>query len=308
MKKFILQRFLVLLPLLIGVSIIVFLMIQLVPGDPVIMMLGEFSVAKAEDIEQLRAELGFNDPLYVQYGRYFTNLLQGDLGTSMRTKKPVRAQILQRLPSTFALTLAGLGFAILFGTGLGIVSALYHNSWVDHVTVVIALFGVSIPSFWLGLLLIFLFALRLGWLPIISTGDIKSLILPALTLGLWAAGTVARLVRSGMLEVLQQDYVRTARAKGVPERSTIVRHALRNALIPVVTVVGMQFGQVLAGTVIIESVFARPGLGLLLVNAIIAKDFPLVQGIILFVATAYVLVNFLVEMLYTWLDPRIHYA
>lgn len=308
MKKFILQRLLILIPLLIGVSLIVFLMIQLVPGDPVIMMLGEFSVAKAEDIEQLRTDLGFNDPLYIQYWNYFTKLLRGNLGISMRTKKPVRDQILQRLPSTFSLTFTGLGFAVVFGTIMGIISALNHNNWLDNLTVIIALLGVSIPSFWLGLLLIFLFALQLGWLPVISTAGIASLVLPGLTLGLWAAGTLARLVRSGLLEVLQQEYIRTARAKGLPERRTILHHALRNALIPVVTVVGIQFGQVLAGTVIIESVFARPGLGLLLVNAIIAKDFPLVQGIVLFVAAAYVIVNFLVEILYTWIDPRIKYA
>ncbi len=207
MKKFILQRLLILIPLLIGVSIIVFLMIQLVPGDPVIMMLGEFSVAKAEDIEQLRTDLGFNDPLYIQYWNYFTKLLQGNLGISMRTKRPVRDQILQRFPSTFSLTFTGLGFAVVFGTIMGIISVLNHNNWLDNLTVIVALLGVSIPSFWLGLLLIFLFALQLGWLPVISTAGIASLVLPSLTLGLWGAGTIARLVRSGLLEILQQEYI-----------------------------------------------------------------------------------------------------
>lgn len=287
---------------------IVFLMIQLVPGDPVMMMLGEFSVAQAEDIARLRQELGFNDPLYVQYGRYFAKLLHGDLGTSMRTRSPVLPQIVERLPRTFELTLAGLGFAVVFGTSLGILAALNHNGWLDNLTRVIALIGVSVPGFWLGLLLIFLFSVKLGWLPVTSSRGGKDLVLPSLALGLWAGGTIARLVRSGMLEVMTQDYVRTARAKGLPEFIVILRHTLRNALIPVVTVVGVQFGQVLAGTTIIESVFARPGLGLLLLNSIIGKDFPMVQGIVLFVAASYVIVNFLVEVGYVWLDPRIRYS
>ncbi|MBV7334497.1 ABC transporter permease [Chloroflexi bacterium TSY] len=308
MQKFIIQRLLMLIPLLIGVSILVFLMTQLVPGDPVMMMLGEFSMATAEDIEELRETLGFNDPLYIQYWNYFTGLLQGDLGTSMRTQKPVADLIGQRLPSTFALTFTALTFAVLFGTGLGILSALNHNTWVDYSAVVIALLGVSIPGFWLALLLIFLFAVTLRWLPVLSTSGVEGIILPALALGLWAGGTIARLVRSGMLEVVRQDYVRTARAKGLTESKVVLHHALRNALLPVVTVVGLQFGEVLAGTVIIEAVFARPGLGLMLVNAIIAKDFPLVQGIVMFVAAAYMMMNALVEIVYVWIDPRIQYT
>ena len=185
---------------------------------------------------------------------------------------------------------------------------LNHNSWLDYVTVTIALLGVSIPGFWLALLLILVFSVNLGWLPVLSSPGIPGLILPSLALGLWAGGTIARLVRSGMLEVIRQDYVRTAHAKGLPDRSVLLRHSLRNALLPVVTVVGLQFGQVLAGTVIIEAVFSRPGLGLMLVNAILAKDFPLVQGIVMFVAAAYIIVNSLVEILYVWIDPRIRYA
>lgn len=232
----------------------------------------------------------------------------GDLGTSMRTQKPVADLIGQRLPSTFALTFTALTFAVLFGTGLGILSALNHNTWVDYSAVVIALLGVSIPGFWLALLLIFLFAVTLRWLPVLSTSGVEGIILPALALGLWAGGTIARLVRSGMLEVVRQDYVRTARAKGLTESKVVLHHALRNALLPVVTVVGLQFGEVLAGTVIIEAVFARPGLGLMLVNAIIAKDFPLVQGIVMFVAAAYMMMNALVEIVYVWIDPRIQYT
>ena len=307
MTRFVIHRLLALIPLVIGVSILVFLMLQLVPGDPVMMMLGEFSMATAKDVEALRQQLGFNDPLYIQYWNYFKSLITGDLGTSMRTKKPVIDLILARLPSTFELTFFGLIFALIFGTLLGIIAALKHNTFIDYFTVVIALLGVSIPGFWLALLFIFLFSIRLEWLPITGSSPL-SIIMPCLALGLWAGGTIARLVRSGMLEVLQSDYIRTARAKGLYKHRIILVHALRNALLPVVTIFGLQFGHVLAGTVIIEAVFARPGLGLMLVNAIVAKDFPLVQGTIMFVAGAYIAVNILVEVIYTYLDPRIRYS
>tara|TARA_B110000263_G_scaffold74898_1_gene65368 strand:- start:861 stop:1712 length:852 start_codon:yes stop_codon:yes gene_type:complete len=283
------------------------MMLQLVPGDPVMMMLGEFSMATTKDVEAMREQLGFNDPLYIQYWNYFKGLITGDLGTSMRTKKPVIDLILARLPSTFELTFFGLLFAIIFGTSLGIIAALKHNTFIDYFTVVIALLGVSIPGFWLALLFIFFFSIRLEWLPITGSSPL-TLIMPCLALGLWAGGTIARLVRSGMLEVLQSDYVRTARAKGLYKHRIILVHALRNALLPVVTIFGIQFGHVLAGTVIIEAVFARPGLGLMMVNAIVAKDFPLVQGTIMFVAGAYIVVNIIVEVIYTYLDPRIRYS
>ena len=307
MTRFVIHRLLALIPLVIGVSFLVFLMLQLVPGDPVMMMLGEFSMATAKDVEALRQQLGFNDPLYIQYWNYFKSLITGDLGTSMRTKKPVIDLILARLPSTFELTFYGLLFALIFGTFLGIIAALKHNTFIDYFSVVIALLGVSIPGFWLALLFIFLFSIRLEWLPITGSSPL-SIIMPCLALGLWAGGTIARLVRSGMLEVLQSDYIRTARAKGLYKHRIILVHALRNALLPVVTIFGLQFGHVLAGTVIIEAVFARPGLGLMLVNAIVAKDFPLVQGTIMFVAVAYIAVNILVEVIYTYLDPRIRYS
>ena len=307
MTRFVIHRLLALIPLLIGVSFIVFMMLQLVPGDPVMMMLGEFSMATTKDVEAMRERLGFNDPLYIQYWNYFKGLITGDLGTSMRTKKPVIDLILARLPSTFELTFFGLLFAMIFGTLLGIIAALKHNTFIDYFTVVIALLGVSIPGFWLALLFIFLFSIRLEWLPITGSSPL-SIIMPCLALGLWAGGTIARLVRSGMLEVLQSDYVRTARAKGLYKHRIILVHALRNALLPVVTIFGIQFGHVLAGTVIIEAVFARPGLGLMMVNAIVAKDFPLVQGTIMFVAGAYIVVNIIVEVIYTYLDPRIRYS
>lgn len=307
MTRFVIHRLLALIPLVIGVSFLVFLMLQLVPGDPVMMMLGEFSMATAKDVEALRQQLGFNDPLHIQYWNYFKSLIAGDLGTSMRTKKPVIDLILARLPSTFELTFYGLLFALVFGTALGIIAALKHNTFIDYFTVVIALLGVSIPGFWLALLFIFLFSIRLEWLPITGSSPL-SIIMPCLALGLWAGGTIARLVRSGMLEVLQSDYIRTARAKGLYKHRIILVHALRNALLPVVTIFGLQFGHVLAGTVIIEAVFARPGLGLMLINAIVAKDFPLVQGTIMFIAGAYIVVNILVEVIYTYLDPRIRYS
>lgn len=306
MTKLIIQRLLTNIPLLIGVSIIVFLMVQLVPGDPVINMLGEYG-ASAETIERLREELGLNDPLHVRYWNYFIGILHGDLGTSIRMRKPVLDAILEGLPRTIELTFASLGFAIPFGIILGVISALNHNRWLDNLIQVISLLGVCIPSFWLGLMLIFLFALRLGWLPVLGRAGGKGLILPSLTLGLYAAGAVTRLVRSGTLEVMGQDYVRTARAKGLSERIVVFRHMLRNTLIPVVTVVGLQFGYMLGGSTIIEMVFARPGIGRLTLYAIVFKDYPLVQGCLLFAATVYLIVNLLVEIAYTWIDPRIRF-
>lgn len=308
MFQFVVQRVLTLIPLLIGVSLLVFSMLQLVPGDPVRAILGESTAANAEQIERIRDELGLNDPLPIQFWTYLSNVVRGDFGTSIRTRKPVLEQILARLPSTLELTFAGLGFAILFGTTLGIISALNHNTIIDKIAVLIALLGVSIPSFWLGLLLISFFSVYLGWLPVLGSGGLRGLILPAITLGLWAAGGIARLARSSMLEVMKQDFVRTARSKGLAENTIVIRHMLRNALIPIVTIIGIRFGQILAGTVIIETVFSRQGLGLMLVSSIVSKDFPVVQGIILFVAMSYVMVNFLVELAYTWIDPRISYG
>lgn len=305
---FTVKRLLTLVPLLLGVTLLVFSMLQLVPGDPVRAILGESTAANPEQVERIREELGLNDPLPVQYLTYVGNVLRGDFGTSIRTRKPVLEQIMLRLPSTLELTISGLVFAIIFGTTLGVISALHHNTIIDKIAVFIALLGVSIPSFWLGLLLILVFSVQLNWLPVLGDGGIRSLILPTLTLGLWAAGGIARLARSSMLEVMNQDFVRTARSKGLLPRQVVLWHMLRNALIPVVTIVGIRFGQVLAGTVIIETVFSRQGLGLMLVGSILGKDFPVVQGIILLVATSYVIVNFLVEIAYTWLDPRISYG
>lgn len=304
MGRFLIQRFLATIPVVLGVTIAVFAMLHLVPGDPVQMMLGEFQTSP-EQIEKLKAQLYLDEPLPQQYGRYLTNALRGDLGYSIRSKRPVMDEIRDNLPSTLVLTLSGLGVAIVIGMSLGIVAAVKQNTWADLAAMIIAMLGVSMPSFWLGLLLIFAFSLKLEWFPATGGGDLRHLILPAVTLGLGASAIIARLTRSTMLEVLRQEYIVTARAKGLRGSVVILRHALRNAMIPTVTILGLQFGQLLAGTVVIETVFGRPGIGRLIVSAILEKDFPLVQGIVLFIAISYVLINLLVDVLYAFLDPRI---
>lgn len=281
-------------------------MMHLVPGDPAKMMLGELAVDKSA-VENLRRQLGLDDPIMVQYGRFLGGAVRGDLGWSILENQPVSRMIRQVLPSTIELTLAGLGIAILIGGILGVTAAVHQNSWLDNASMVVALWGVSMPSFWMGLLLIFLFSLKLGWLPATGQGGVLRLIMPALTLGYVAAAVIARLVRSSMLEVLRQDYVRTARAKGLGERLVVYRHALRNALIPVVTVIGLQFGALLGGTVVIETVFSRPGIGRLAVSSILSKDFQVTQGTVLLSAVFYTLVNIVVDVSYAVLDPRIRY-
>jgi ABC-type dipeptide/oligopeptide/nickel transport system permease component len=281
-------------------------MLHLLPGDPAQIILGE-AVTSAQDLARLRRELGFDAPLHVQYARFLGRALSGDLGRSLQSRRPVLDEILAQLPSTVQLTLAGLALAVVVGVVLGVAAATHRGSWADTLCMVLALGGVSMPAFWLGLMLIFFFALQLGWLPATGQGGLARLVLPALTLGYGAAGVIARLVRSSMLEVLRIEYVTTARSKGLAERRVVYRHALRNALIPVITIVGLQFGALLGGTVVIETVFARQGIGRLLVGAILYKDFPLVQGIVLFTASAYVLVNLLVDLGYALADPRIRY-
>jgi peptide/nickel transport system permease protein len=301
------QRIAATVPVLLGVSLLVFSMLQLVPGDPVQLMLSEFQT-NPEQIARLRSQLHLNDPLPVQFGRFVWDALHGDLGTSIRTRRPVAVEIGDNLPATLQLACAGLLVAALLGVELGIVAATHQHSWLEVGSMLVALLGVSVPSFWLGLLLIFLVSLRFRLLPATGGGDLQHLILPAVTLGLGAAAILARLTRSSMLEVLRQEYVTTARAKGLREWTVIGRHALKNALIPVVTIFGLQFGQLLAGTVVVETVFARPGLGRLIVDGILNKDFPMVQGVVLVVAVSYVVVNLLVDLLYAVLDPRIRYA
>jgi len=304
---FVARRVLAVVPVLFGVTLAVFSMLFLVPGDPVKMMLAEF-VTNPDQIAQMRAQLHLDEPILQQYGRFVGNALRGDLGTSIRSRRPVATEIAENVGSTAQLALASMAVAIGLGIPLGLIAALGRNSWLDVAAMVVALLGVAMPSFWLGLLLIFTFSLHLGWFPATGGGDLHHLVLPAVTLGMIAAAIIARLTRSSMLEVLGQDYVRTARAKGLAGWAVVLRHALKNALIPVVTIFGLQFGNLLAGAVIVETVFSRPGLGRLVVGGILAKDFPLVQGAVLFVAVAYVLINVVVDVAYVMVDPRIRVA
>jgi peptide/nickel transport system permease protein len=291
-------------PVLFGVTLAVFSMLFLVPGDPVKMMLAEF-VTSPDQIAQMRAQLHLDEPLPQQYGRFVANALRGDLGTSIRSRRPVATEIAENVASTAQLALASMAVAIAIGVPLGLLAALFRNTWLDIGSMVVALLGVSMPSFWLGLLMIFVFSLHLAWFPATGGGDLLHLVLPSLTLGTIASAIIARLTRSSMLEVLGQDYVRTARAKGLAWWGVVVRHALKNALIPIITIFGLQFGNLLAGAVIVETVFSRPGLGRLIVGGILAKDFPLVQGTVLFVAASYVMINVLVDVAYAFVDPRI---
>ncbi len=307
MHLYIAQRLLSAIPVVLGVTLLVFLMLHLVPGDPAAQMLGEMAVSEAA-ILNLREQMGLNDPLHVQYGNFVLSALRGELGVSILARRTVGEMIGTNLPATLTLTLAGLGIAFLVGGVLGILAAVFQNTWIDRVSMSFAILGVSMPSFWLGLLLIFLFSLRLGWFPATGSGGIERLVLPAFTLGVAGAAVISRMVRSSMLEVMRQDYVRTGRAKGLSESRVVLKHVLRNALIPVLTIVGLEFGRLLSGTVVIEVVFARPGIGRLLVDAILKKDFQVVQGVVLVSALFYLAVNLLVDLSYTFVDPRIRYS
>ena len=307
MLTYLARRLLAVIPVFFGVTLAVFSMLFLVPGDPVKMMLAEFVTTPAQ-IEQMRAQLHLDEPILKQYGRFVGNALRGDLGTSIRSRRAVATEIGENVGSTAQLALASMLVAVAIGIPLGLLAALLRNSWLDVGSMVVALLGVSMPSFWLGLLLIFTFSLHLGWFPATGGGDLWHLVLPSVTLGMIASAIIARLTRSSMLEVLGQDYVRTARAKGLGGLSVVARHALKNALIPIITIFGLQFGNLLAGAVIVETVFSRPGLGRLIVGGILSKDFPLVQGTVLFVATAYVMINVLVDITYAFVDPRIRFG
>jgi peptide/nickel transport system permease protein len=302
-------------PVLLGVSVVVFMVLHLSPGDPAEIMLGP--QATKEDLERLRVELGLTEPLPVQYLRWLGHVVQGDLGKSLWMKRPVLAEVLVRFKATLILTGSALLLSTLGGIALGVASATRPHSLLDRLSAVASLFGISMPVFWLGIVLMVIFALWLGWLPAAGMyapyggGDLRDLLahlaLPAVTLAAASMTIVARLTRSTMLETLGQDYVRTARAKGVVEHRVVLRHGLRNALIPIVTVVGVQVGYLLGGAVLTETVFAWPGVGTLMVQGILARDFPLVQGCVLVVALGFVLVNLAVDLLYAWLDPRIRY-
>ena len=307
MTRYISARLLVTIPVVFGVTLAVFSMLFLIPGDPVKMMLSEFAT-NPEQIARMRAQLHLNEPFAQQYGRFVWNAAHGNLGESIRDRRPVTTEIIEVAPSTMQLAIAALLLSSSVGMTLGILAAVRQNSWMDLGSMLVALVGVSMPSFWLGLLLIFTFSLHLGWFPATGGGGFDHLPLPALALGLGAAAIIARLTRSSMLEVLRMEYMTTARAKGLASPGVVLRHGLKNALIPIITIFGLQFGQLLAGTVFIETVFGRPGIGRLLVNAILNKDFPLVQGVVMFVAVGYVAINLAVDVIYAAVDPRIRYG
>jgi peptide/nickel transport system permease protein len=304
--RYIRGRLLAAIPVIVGVSIFTFMIVHLLPGDPVLAMLGGPEAnTPPEQIAKLREELGLNDSILVQYGRFVGNILHGDLGRSIRSNRPVVQEIAFQAPATIQLALAALVLAVVLGIAFGAIAAYYQGSWIDRACMLLSLFAVSMPSFWLGLMLIFTFAIRLAWLPVVGQGGLERLILPAFTLGTRAMAVIALLARTNMREVLNQEYITTARSKGLPERIVLGRHALKNSLIPVVTVVGLQFGGLLGGAVIVENVFARQGMGRLIVEAIGNRDFPVVQGIVLITATTYVLINIVVDLSYAALDPRI---
>jgi peptide/nickel transport system permease protein len=310
MGSYIAQRCWQLIPVLFLISLIVFGVMHALPGDPAELMLqgAEGGAVTPERLEQLREIMGLNDPLVLQYGRFVGKALIGDLGQSIRFATAVNGLILERFWFTIELAIAGLICAMAIGVPLGMLAAVRQNSWIDTGAVSLAYVGASMPIYWFGLVLILVFAFNLGWFPPAGAEDWRSLVLPAITLGFVSAGLICRLVRSSMIEVLQEDYIRTSRAKGLTERIVLWRHGLKNALIPVVTMAGLQFGNMLAGTVVTETVFSRPGVGRLVVSAILSKDYPLVQGCVLFLAVVYLAINLLVDVLYAWLDPRIRYG
>jgi len=354
MSRYMVQRLIMLVPVLLGITVVTFAMLRLIPGDPCRVMLGER--ATAQMCADFNERMGFNDPLYTQFARYMGNLLRGDLGESVKTGQPVISELADRLPMTFELTVAAMFLAVTVGMSAGVLAALRRGSLVDLATMAVANLGVSMPIFWLGLVLMFVFAFRLQWLPpsgrttvgvnivplatawgvseaapswlrslvdfisgfqlfsTLVTGNlaglwdtIKHLILPAFALCTIPMAIIARMTRSSLLEVLGQDYIRTARAKGMRDRLVLGRHAMKNALLPVVTTIGLQFGYLLGGAFLTETVFSLPGVGRLVVDRILARDYPVVQGAVLIIASVFVFANLLVDLTYAWIDPRIHY-
>ena len=305
MTRYILQRLAWSAPVLLGVSLIVFLILALAPGDTARALAG--TDASESDIEALRKSLGLDQPLPIQYLHFLGRLVRLDLGRSAVTGRPVTSEIADNIRPTFELAMAAMVLAVVLGMALGVLSAVYRGTLLDNLFMVLALFGVSMPIFWLGLMLMLLFAVELRWLPTTGIGGPEFLVLPAVTLCGGSLAIIARMTRSSMLEVFGEDYVRTARAKGLQERTVVLGHVLRNALIPTVTAISLQFGYLLAGTVLTETVFARPGLGRMLVDAINLRDVGLAQGGIMLLATSFVLINLVVDVLYVYLDPRIRY-
>jgi peptide/nickel transport system permease protein len=305
MIAFLIRRFLLTIPVLVGVATLVFSLIHFIPGDPVQTMLGD--TASPQDVADLRDRLGLNRPLPVQYMSFMKGVVTGDLGRSIRTNQTVTAAIGERVPATFELALASMLVAVLVAIPLGIVAAVWEGTSVDHAATTLALVGISMPTFWLGPLLAIVFSVSLGWLPVSGRGTLAHLVLPATTLGVPLAAVLARMTRASVLEELGEPYVLAARARGVSRVRAVLRHAFRNSLIPIVTVLGLQFGAVLTGAVITETIFAWPGVGRLLIQSIGARDYPAVQGCILLIAATYVSMNLLVDVVYGLLDPRIRY-
>lgn len=305
MLSYLLRRLVLTIPVLVGVATLVFSLLHLVPGDPAQSMLGE--AAAAADVEELRARLGLNKPLPRQYADFMLGVVQGDLGTSFRYNTKVSTEIGSRLRNTMLLAVAAMAVALTIALPLGILAANFRGRFADHAAMTLALVGISMPNFWLGPLLAILFAVKLGWLPVSGTGSVAHLVLPAVTLGAALAAILARMTRASLLEELRELYVLAARARGLSRVRVVLRHAFRNSLIPIVTIVGLQFGAVLTGTIITETIFAWPGVGRLLIQSISFRDYPLVQGCILFISMVYVGVNLLTDLAYGWLDPRIRY-
>ncbi len=314
MTAVIIKRLIGMIPVLFLVSLIIFLIIHLTPGDPAVTMLGE--EATPEKLTLLRHQLGLDQPLPVQYGIWLVNVLHGDLGRSVRTNQPVIEALGERLPPTVELTILSMIISLIIAMPAGIISAVRRNSASDLVSTTLALLGISMPSFFLAILLIFVFALKLRWLPPIGftpitqdwVANLKGMVLPALTLGTGTAAVISRQLRSSLIEAMNQEYIRTARAKGLSERMIILGHGLKNALIPVITIIGLQVGALLGGAIITETIFVLPGVGRLVVDSIFARDFPLVQGAVLFLALIYLFTNLAVDLLYVFLDPRIRYT
>lgn len=306
MFQYLLRRLLQIIPITFGILTLIFSLIHMIPGDPAIQIAGEN--ARAEDVQRVRESLGLNRPLWQQYVSYLGNVAKGDLGTSFRTGESVSKQIRDRYPATMQLAFGGMLIALLVAFPLGIISAIYRNSWIDNIARFFALVGVSMPSFWFGPLLIIAFAIQHTWFPVSGRDEgLKSLVLPSLTMGLALAAILTRMIRVSLAEELNQLYVTTAISKGVAKRTAIFKHALRNALIPVITVVGLQFGSLLTGAIITEQIFSWPGLGRLLIQAITTRDYPQVQASVLVIAVTYIGVNLITDLLYAFVDPRIQY-
>ncbi len=305
MTYYIIRRLLLLIPTLIGITLVSFLILQLVPGDPARLIAG--MAAEEEDVEKIRVKLGLDKPILVQYGVFLSNIARGDFGDSIATKNAVINEVWPRFLNTIRLAIFGIALAITVGIIIGVIAGIYHNGVIDHLSMVFVLLGISTPAFWLGLLLILLFSVHLGWLPSGGVTGWQSMILPGITIASAPTAMIARVARSSIVEVLRQDYIKTARAKGQKEWKIIYSHALKNALIPTITIAGLQFGYMIGSAVLVETIFTWPGLGRMVVFSITQRDYPMVQGGVLIFAFAFVLVNIIVDILYTWIDPRITY-